>query len=225
MDETGLPDHIVDAVDAFARTLAPFIPVRDLRLGGGTVLQARWQHRRSTDADLFCDPETYAEAVRTRAREMERALSEVSNTLAGEDTFVDQIATYTRIGGVGTTILPAVVLVDGGSRRFVPGTRVETLTSAEILAGKLVHRLHGAGIADARDLYDLALAHKQDRAALGQAVSALADHQRVEVAAMVEMLPQDWPQATRESPLLDPKCKAPDLSPLLALLRTDGRTS
>lgn len=96
MDETGLPDHIVDAVTAFARTLAPFIPERHLRLGGGTVLQARWRHRRSTDADLFCDPQTYAEAVRTHGREMERALSDVSNTLTGEDTFVDQIATYTE---------------------------------------------------------------------------------------------------------------------------------
>ena len=225
MDETGIPDHVVAAVTAFGRALAPFIPECDLRLGGGTVLEARWQHRRSTDADLFCDPHTYAEAVRTRGREIERALSEVSNTLAGEDTFVDQIATYARVGGVETTILPAVTLVDGGSRRFVPGTRVETLTSAEILAGKLVHRLHGAGVAVARDLYDLALAHKHDQAALRQAVSALADHQRMEVAAMLEMLPQDWLRATPESPLLDPKCKAPDLSPLLALLQTEGRAS
>lgn len=116
-------------------------------------------------------------------------------------------------------------MVDGGSSRFVPGTRLETLTSAEILAGKLVHRLHGAGIAEARDLYDLALAHERDPAALRQAVFALADHQRVEVAAMIEMLPQDWPHARPDSALLEPECNAPDLSPLVTLLRHAGRAS
>ena len=219
MEETGLPQGIVVAVSAFVGALAPFLPESDLRLGGGTVLQARWRHRHSTDADLFSDPQTYATAVRSHGLAMEKALRAISSTAAGEDTFVDQIATYTKVGGVEVTILPAVTLVDGGSGRFVPNTAVETLTSAEILGGKLVHRLHGAGIAETRDLYDLAIAHEHDLAALQRAVSALAPHQCVEVAAMMEMLPQDWDQGSREKPLLDPQCNAPDLSPVVALLR------
>ena len=32
----------------------------DVRIGGGTALAARWQHRRSTDIDLCVAPELFA---------------------------------------------------------------------------------------------------------------------------------------------------------------------
>ena len=36
--------------------LSAFIAPERLSFGGGTVLAARWSHRRSLDVDLFCDP-------------------------------------------------------------------------------------------------------------------------------------------------------------------------
>ncbi len=220
--EQGIPPAIVRAVQLFVTALAPHLAEGDLRFGGGTALQARWQHRRSTDADLFCDPQTYATAVRINGEVMERALRDVSTTTAGEETFVDQIATHTRIGGVEITILPAATLVQpSGSGRFVPGTAVQTLTSAEILAGKLIHRLHGAGIAEPRDLYDLAMAQEHDPGALRQAVAALSANQCREVAAMIEMLPSNW-AASRERPLLDADPNRADLTLVAALLRHQG---
>ena len=113
--EEGIPPNIVRAVQLFVAALAPHLAEDDLRFGGGTVLQARWQHRLSTDADLFCDPQTYATAIRVSGEAMEQALRDVSATTAGEETFVDQIATYTRIEGVEVTILPAVTLVQPSS--------------------------------------------------------------------------------------------------------------
>ena len=221
--EQGIPPTIVRAVQVFVTALAPHLAEGDLRFGGGTALQARWQHRRSTDADLFCDPQTYATAVRISGEAMERALRDVSATVAGEETFVDQIATYTRIEGVEVTILPAVTLVQKpGSGRFVPGTAVETLTSAEILAGKLVHRLHGAGNAEPRDIYDLAMALEHDPPALRQAIAALSESQRREVVAMIEMLPQSWATSSRERPLLSADPDRANLPLLVDLLRQQG---
>ncbi|MYE24472.1 MAG: nucleotidyl transferase AbiEii/AbiGii toxin family protein [Gammaproteobacteria bacterium] len=198
--EQGIPSAVVRAVQLFVTALAPHLAEGDLRFGGGAALQARWHHRRSTDAVLFCDPQTYATAVRTSGEAMERALRDVSATTAGEETFVDQIATYTRIGGVEVTILPAATLVHpSGSGKFVPGTAVETLTGAEILAGKLVHRLTGAGIAEPRDIYDLAMAQEHDPAALHQAAAALSANQRKEVAVMIELLPLNWADSSRDA--------------------------
>ncbi|MDE0691265.1 MAG: nucleotidyl transferase AbiEii/AbiGii toxin family protein [Gammaproteobacteria bacterium] len=221
--ELGIPPTIVRAVQIFVTALAPHLSEGDLRFGGGTALQARWQHRRSTDADLFCDPQTYATAIRARGEAMERALRDVSATTAGEGTFVDQIATYTRIECVEVTILPAATLVHpSGSGKFVPGTAVETLTSAEILAGKLVHRLTGAGIAEPRDIYDLAMAREHDPVALRQAVAALTANQRKEVAVMIELLPSNWADSSRERPLLDADPNRADLTGLAGLLRHQG---
>ena len=171
-------------------------------------------------ANLICDPQTYATAVRVHGEAMERALRDASATTAGEETFVDKIATYTRIEGVEVAILPAATLVQpSGSGKFVPGTAVETLTSAEILAGKLVHRLHGAGIAEPRDIYDLAMAQEHDAPALRQAIAALTQNQRGEVVAMLEMLPQTWASSSRERPLLNADPDRANLPLLVDLLR------
>ena len=221
--ELGIPPTTVRAVQIFVTALAPHLAEGELRFGGGTALQARWQHRLSTDAELFCDPQTYATAVRVSGEAMERALRDVSATTAGEETFVDQIATYTRIEGVEVTILPAATLAHpSGSGKFVPGTAVETLTSAEILAGKLVHRLTGAGIAEPRDIYDLAMAREHDPVALRQAVAALTANQRKEVAVMIELLPSNWAASSREHPLLDADPNRADLTALADLLRHQG---
>ena len=43
-------------------------------LGGGTVLAARWQHRVSTDIDLFTDHELYRERIGNRRDEVAHRL-------------------------------------------------------------------------------------------------------------------------------------------------------
>ena len=104
----------------------------------------------------------------------------------------------------------------------MPGTAVETLTSAEILAGKLVLRLHGAGIAEPRDVYDLAMAQEHDAPALRQAIAALTAGQRREVVAMIEMLPRSWAASSCERPLLDADPDRASLPHLVDLLREQG---
>lgn len=52
-EERGIPEPIARAVVRFVERVGPFFPAGSLRMGGGTILQARWGHRQSTDADLF----------------------------------------------------------------------------------------------------------------------------------------------------------------------------
>ena len=48
-----LPSHLSEAFDAAVELLAAGLPERHLVLSGGSVLQALWKHRTSTDLDFF----------------------------------------------------------------------------------------------------------------------------------------------------------------------------
>ena len=58
-EQSGLPRIIVQCIQRLYQHARPYLPESALTLGGGTVLAARWSHRISTDADLFCPPETF----------------------------------------------------------------------------------------------------------------------------------------------------------------------
>ena len=171
-------------------------------MGGGTILQARWRHRQSTDADLFCEPATYANAVRQHGRAIEAEIRKIADRHEDTAPFVDQVATFSRIDQTEVTILPAIALIGTRTGRFVPHTTIETESSADILAGKLVHRLCGAGVVEPRDLFDLLAAEHHDPLALRQAVGLLSDIQRDEISATLLMLPRKWASVSEKRVLL-----------------------
>lgn len=199
--ETGIPHPIVRAVVRFLECVGPFFPAGSLRMGDGAVLEARWGHRESTDADLFCDPRTYVETVRRHGAAMEREVRRVADEREEGEPFVDLVATFSRVGGTAVTILPAGPLLDAPSDRRVPGTNVWTESTADILAGKLVHRLGGAGIVEPRDLFDLAAAERHDPMALRRAVGLLTGARLQGICATPLTLPPRWDVAT-DKPVL-----------------------
>ena len=192
MEEPGIPRPIADAVARFSAQIARFFPTGALRMGGGTILQARWRHRRSFDADLFCDPVIYVRTVAQHGPEIERAIGAVADLNEETRPFVDQIASFSCVDGTEVTILPAVALVGTKTGNFVPNTDIETESTADILAGKLVHRMCGAGVIEPRDLFDLVAAERHDPTALREAVSLLSNTQRAEISATLAMLPKRW---------------------------------
>lgn len=200
-EERGIPEPIVRAVVCFVERIGPFFPAGSLRMGGGTILQARWGHRQSTDADLFCDPRTYVETVREHGEAMEREIRNVADDEEEGEPFVDLVATFSRVGDTEVTILPAAPLLDESSGRHVPGTTVRTESTGDILAGKLVHRLGGAGVVEPRDLFDLVAAERHDPTALRRAVGLLTDLQVQEISATLLMLPPRW-ELTTDKPVL-----------------------
>ena len=53
-----------------------------------------------------------------------------------------------------------------GSVRYVPDTRIETQTTQAILTRKLVGRMYEEGMIEIRDVYDLAIAERNEPEAL-----------------------------------------------------------
>ena len=201
MEETGIPHSIVAAVARFASVVARFFPPGALRMGGGTILQARWGHRQSFDADLFCDPGVYARTVARHGVDIERAMRALADMGEEAEPFVDQIATFSYINGTEVTILPAVALVGSKTGYVVPNTDIETESTADILAGKLVHRICGGGVIEPRDMFDIVTAEQRDPSALRAAVSLLSDTQRASISANIAMLPRRW-ASVADKPLL-----------------------
>ena len=198
-EQSGLPRIIVQCIQRLYQHARPYLPDSALTLGGGTVLAARWSHRISTDADLFCPPETFDAVVRAHGTELEAALRSIADD--SEQTFVDRIAIYARIGNIEVTILPAVRHIAERTLQYVPGTGIETWSSANILAGKLLHRVYEGGVVEPRDLYDIAAATHRDPDALREAVAVLTARQQHAVRSRLALLPERWADAS-DKPLL-----------------------
>ena len=91
----SLPGALQSIVQTVEQAVGPFFPNQALCMGGGTVLQARWRHRFSSDIDLFCAPSPYRETIHASGSGLEQALSRIGDD--PESTFVDAIAAYTLI--------------------------------------------------------------------------------------------------------------------------------
>ena len=138
------------------------------KLGGGTVLAARWQHRESFDLDIQIHPET------ERAHLERKANPELWRKMyAAGATRIDLEATPTIVFGERGRIefVEARPIPREGHRlERLPSGSAVLLASSQILAGKLVHRGTDAPV---RDLYDLAVARTADPEAMAIAVNAL----------------------------------------------------
>lgn len=135
-----------------------------LMLGGGSILGARWEHRRSTDIDVLLPdrealndahpdgPNDLAAATGGEASEMWKDRVKV----AVEDGMLDITAAAPLLPGMET-------------RGDVEGREETVLANAQILRGKL-NRTH-KGVT--RDAFDLVSAARADENALQQATNAL----------------------------------------------------
>jgi hypothetical protein len=135
----------------------------DFRLGGGTVLMFRFDHRISKDIDIFTYDAQALSFITPRLNELAGALSsdyeEHANTikLLLPDGDIDFI--------VASPVMPdaQAEMID------VDGRLVVTEATAEILAKKLLYR---ADSFKPRDVFDMAVALALDPAAARQALRA-----------------------------------------------------
>ena len=133
-------------------------------LGGGIALAARWQHRDSTDIDLFMSPETYFRLVDDPRRFQDRFELLAGGSGAMTNLLSSHVAddrAHSRFGlpeGIIDIVGRRPVLLGGcQSHEVVKGTAVRLESTAEILARKVAWRLSRDDLL-ARDLYDIAVA-------------------------------------------------------------------
>ena len=157
--------------------LGPLFRSSGLRIGGGTVLAARWSHRRSTDVDLFTDANPAGEFRKkdiASFREFCEELSSLANRgTVNELNILDHGCSF--IGPYGPVSFHA-------SRRFTrnvldqaeeDSTGIPTESTKEILFKKLYGRVIRMVSYVGRDMYDFIVAYMLDPNALNQALSKL----------------------------------------------------
>ena len=161
-------------------------------LGGGTALAAVWQHRHSTDVDLFMDGSAYREVVMDKAR---RGALAASLRGAVEPDMLDitpgVLKMFTDAGELGLYVPPSplerIPPVDRVAGTSVPLERVAT-----ILARKLHGRMIELGDLLLRDLYDLAAAADLAPGELDVALRSLTEDERLILCDNLARLPPDW---------------------------------
>ena len=153
------------------------------RLGGGTMLGARWGHRESSDIDLAIEPEPGGRAVPVSSAIMTPG-SQLLSRLEGLNigtvkceilteaqfhvTFHDPDDGEIRVGLDVASVSATPRL--GHREALVEGTPAVVLSTTQILTGKL----HRWGQATLRDAIDFDHAARQDRDSLTFAINTLS---------------------------------------------------
>ena len=196
------PHKQLEAAQRAAQALLSYFELQDISMGGGTVLQARWQHRQSLDVDFFCKADEFARVHREHGAAVEAAM--VTNAGADpERTWMEYMALYCEIHGIEVTLMPHTFILEEDYAGVLPGdVPVGLQTTSEILAKKLRHRLFDAQTVEVRDVYDLACAVTSAPDALDQAKHALSSPQRHAVWSMLSRFPKGWSRQT-DKPLIE----------------------
>ncbi len=149
----------------------------EYRLGGGTILAARWLHRESSDIDITVDDDTPL----YRLGDPNQSGFEVQvKALGGEPRFFPELNKYKILFDEGEIDIWArtPMLRDGHRRELVEGREEVLLSNAQILRGKIER----GDMNLARDIYDLVRAAELDPASLEAAINAIP-HQAAESMA------------------------------------------
>ena len=191
MDEANVPQWVVQTLRSVMPVLVRYFQIDSLAMGGGTILQSRWNHRISTDIDLFAATQSFNDVIRTSAAQMERDFYEIGE-VDSDRSWVDVNTIYCEVDGIELTVMPSEPLVRNASGCVVPTTAVKTETSATILNKKLVGRMIGGGAYEIRDIFDLYTAIDKDPEALRDAIRPIPHRSLDEVSAMLQALPNNW---------------------------------
>ena len=152
------------------------------RMGGGTILAARWRHRRSWDIDLQVDPGTDLGKL-----DENRVFRAKMKALGGTPSYDPQLKLYRILFDDEQAIelwSHRPPITRGARREQVDGRNEWLLSTTQILRGKL-ERGHKKL---ARDVYDIRTAaelNDESRRSLEQAVNALSP-------STIETIALDW---------------------------------
>ncbi len=163
--------------------LEKFSP-EQISIGGDTALAARWNHRKTTDINLFMKFEDF----RSMIEFLETRLFQVPGLLdlrCGEDWYRGYFAEGEFYIAVTYPLLPAESITTPDKSEYGE-FRLEFVD--EILAKILRFRMYGNGEFLARDFYDLVTAEEKDQEALNRALSVLKWDQRETLAKEINSI-------------------------------------
>ena len=203
MLELNLPEP---ALSLYARThdlldrfLPDVVPSGGVwAIGGGTVLGALWQHRSSTDLDIFLPSDSGLSAI---SPEWDRTFTDRMGERGASNVLVQTrgLKFQFESGRLELTALdptppldPTAVIIDGHARHILP--------IACVLTGKLA----GRGLRmPARDVFDIGVGVQQSSDEMACAVNHLDPQTRAEIIARL-LASEDAYRADAPEAILDP---------------------
>ena len=166
------------------------------RLGGGTALAAVWEHRHSTDVDLFADHAAYRAGVDSQERErwLKEELFKVLQPLGPEGIDVAHgfLKVVCREGELGLYTPPVPLDTFPAAKNKVAGTDIELESPAIILARKIHGRMLGSGVLTLRDLYAISAASVLAPEELTVALGSVREDDKEALRDELKSLPTDW---------------------------------
>ena len=182
--------------------LDPMVPEsRRWGIGGGTTLASRWSHRYSTDIDIFVPVGTGLTGLHPGWGS--GFFSQMKSLGSQQVQVRDRSFSFLFQDGKVDIVEASLYLADDPEIATVEDEPVGVLTSASILAGKLVGRGHRM---PERDIFDLAVAFGEEPLALRAAVSCLPPDQRIERINYIGSIGDRYRQTAPQS-ILNPSEK------------------
>ena len=157
----SLPDPPGGKMPDAVRILSRWIDPSELRLGGGTVLAARWHHRNSTDLDFFAT----GDAIDTLFyQDLDGVLQDMVNLakagVIGSETMreTNRTVLHFDIGGTPVSIGRVEGFHDDLQAEVESKTNVLLSPTRDILTKKMVNRFLVNGLPTERDAFDFLVA-------------------------------------------------------------------
>ena len=175
-----IPDHLQTNLQWIVNLLKPWLSLPSYEMGGGSVLAARWQHRHSSDIDLFIDARKFENLfAEDQWSEICEELRRIASTgkisklvlrLTGFcfETLTGPISLYSV-----PRLFPDAISTDQEDK-----TGIYFETTKEIVVKKIRGRMVNSTNYVARDLYDIVVCYKRDRRSLDEAMSYLVQLER-----------------------------------------------
>ena len=186
-----LPPRLTRARRSLERLLLEVLEPSEVRLGGGTVLAARYGHRTSHDLDYW-----YSNAARRRLNE--QGNDYVWEMMVGREAQLDPARTSLirgcagTIGGVEFGLSPS--MEDGWSDpgQAILGSQMKAESTAAILAGKIINRWGTpAATIPIRDLVDVTVAARIEPESVDAVLAGCTHDERIRIIENLEATPSD----------------------------------
>lgn len=200
MDEPNFPENLASLIQRIGPLLQAYFAPDLLRVGGGSVLQARWSHRVSNDIEMFVEPQVYNSVILDRRDQLEKSLEQIDG-VDGSRCWVDLNALYLECEGVEVSLLPVASLKQLQYDFVVPQTEISTDYTSSILAQKLVYRMGAANIFEIRDLWDLHYAQENARGEFLDAMRFVTTPTALSISTLLATLPANL-LAKTDKPLM-----------------------
>ncbi len=172
-----LASHLIEPLKWVVETLDHWTGRDTYRMGGGSVLAARWGHRHSTDIDLFFDE--FAQRDMPLSKMFDGLLSlESEGEIHGLEIYSRRGFLFQRKTVPVSFFATRETTPSPLAREKEATTGVATESSTEILLKKVRARmLRGSGYLS-RDAYDLVVAHAEDVDCIGAIFSQIGREER-----------------------------------------------